>query len=50
MDLNARTAKALGLTFPPRTAWPRRRSDRVNARDVRYWPKADIGECTAHGG
>ena len=40
-------ALPLGLTVPPPTARRRRRGDRLVTGDVRLWPKADIGECTA---
>ena len=39
--INLKTAKALGLTVPL-VCSPRRRSDRMNRGNVRYWHKADI--------
>jgi putative ABC transport system substrate-binding protein len=44
--INLNTAKALGLHLFISNS---RRVDRIkNARDVRFWPKADISSCTAH--
>jgi hypothetical protein len=33
---------------PGDIAYYRRRENRVKAANVRFWPKADIGYCTAH--
>ena len=41
--INLKTAKALGLTVPPSAARPRRRGDRMNGANVRFWHIADIG-------
>ena len=41
--INLKTAKALGLTVPPSSVCWRRRGNRINQRDFRFWHKADIG-------
>ena len=46
--LNLKTAKALGLKVPVVATLARRRGDRMNCRDVRFWHKADMPSCTAH--
>jgi len=41
LNVNLKSAKAIGLNCPAKLALPRRRDNRIR-RDVRYWPKADM--------
>ena len=46
--INLRTAKTLGLNVPHDANRARRRGDRIEYDDVRFWPLADISFCTAY--